>query len=161
MNCLTFVIALLIDAFLESWVMCKICWLSCIIELSIKSPSVSPPISCAFTPYPLFQWYPQSKDILWNMGMKCWNSAFNAQGSRIIIVVVHVGAVKIYAAAVQALRKKETQDENSVYHQNWWKKLVWVLVISFSKIFIPSYPFDALLCRNWPFSPPNRLTLCG
>ncbi len=43
---------------------------------------------------------------------------FNAQGSRLIIVVV-----KIYvaaAAAVEALRKKERQDENSVYHQNWW-----------------------------------------
>ncbi len=36
-----------------------------------------------------------------------------AQGSRLIIVVVQVGAVKIYvaAAAVQALRKKETEDE--------------------------------------------------
>jgi hypothetical protein len=39
--------------------------------------------------------------------MKCTN----AQGSRVIIVVVQVGAVKIYVAAVQALRKKETQDE--------------------------------------------------
>jgi hypothetical protein len=39
------------------------------------------------------------------------------------------------------------------------EKLVWVPVISFCKIFIPSYAFDALLCRNWPFSPPNRLTL--
>jgi hypothetical protein len=38
-------------------------------------------------------------------------------------------------------------------------KLVWVPVTSFCKIFIPSYAFDALLCRNWPFSPPNRLTL--
>jgi hypothetical protein len=41
-------------------------------------------------------------------------NAFNAQGSRLIIVVVQVGAVKIYVAAVQALRKKgrkETQDE--------------------------------------------------
>ncbi len=38
-------------------------------------------------------------------------------------------------------------------------KLVWVPVISFCKIFIPSYAFDALLCRNWLFSPPNRLTL--
>jgi predicted oxidoreductase (fatty acid repression mutant protein) len=28
--------------------------------------------------------------------MKCWNSSFNAQGSRVIIVVVHVGVVKIY-----------------------------------------------------------------
>ncbi len=43
--------------------------------------------------------------------MKCWVSALNAQGSRVIIVVVHVGAVKTYVAAVQALRKKETQDE--------------------------------------------------
>jgi hypothetical protein len=43
--------------------------------------------------------------------MKCWNSAFNAQGSRVIIVVVQVGAVKIYVPAVQALRKEETLDE--------------------------------------------------
>ncbi len=43
--------------------------------------------------------------------MKCWNSAFNAQGSIVIIVVVHVGAVKKYAAAVQALRENETRDE--------------------------------------------------
>jgi hypothetical protein len=43
--------------------------------------------------------------------MKCWNSAFNAQGSKVIIVVVQVGGVKIYVAAVEALRKKETQDE--------------------------------------------------
>jgi hypothetical protein len=34
------------------------------------------------------------------------------QGSRVIVVVVQVGAVKLYRAAVQeALRKKETQDE--------------------------------------------------
>jgi len=45
--------------------------------------------------------------------MKCWNSAFNAQCSRVIIVVVEAGgAVKIYVAAVvEALRKNETQDE--------------------------------------------------
>jgi hypothetical protein len=35
----------------------------------------------------------------------------NAQGSRVIIVVVHVGAVKIYVAAVRALNQKETQDQ--------------------------------------------------
>ncbi len=39
------------------------------------------------------------------------------------------------------------------------EKLVWVPVISFCKIFIPSYTFDALLRQNWSFSPPNRLTL--
>jgi len=43
--------------------------------------------------------------------MKCWNSAFNAQGSRVIIVVVQVRAVKIYVAAMEALKKKERQDE--------------------------------------------------
>ncbi len=43
--------------------------------------------------------------------MKCRNSAFNAQGSRVIIVVVKVGAGKIYVAAVQALGKKETHHE--------------------------------------------------
>jgi hypothetical protein len=30
---------------------------------------------------------------------------------RVIIVVVQVGAVKIYVAAVEALRKKEREDE--------------------------------------------------
>jgi hypothetical protein len=35
----------------------------------------------------------------------------NAQGSRVIIVVVHVGAVKTYVAAVEALRKNKRQDE--------------------------------------------------
>jgi hypothetical protein len=47
--------------------------------------------------------------------MKCWNSAFNEQGLRVIIVVVHVGAVKIYVAAVQAVRKKETQDDETQF----------------------------------------------
>jgi hypothetical protein len=40
---------------------------------------------------------------------------------RVIIVVVQVGAVKIYVGEVDVLRKNESQDENSVYHQNWWK----------------------------------------
>jgi hypothetical protein len=43
--------------------------------------------------------------------MKCWYSAFNAQGSRVTIVVVQVEAVKIYAAIVEALGKKERGDE--------------------------------------------------
>jgi hypothetical protein len=37
------------------------------------------------------------------------NSAFNAQGSKGIIVAVQVGAVKIYVAAIEPLRKKERQ----------------------------------------------------
>jgi len=43
--------------------------------------------------------------------MKWWNSTFNAQGLRVIIVVVHVGIVKIYLVVVQVLMKKETHDE--------------------------------------------------
>jgi hypothetical protein len=44
--------------------------------------------------------------------MKCRKSAFNAQGSRLIIAALHVGAaVKIYAATVEALKKKERQGE--------------------------------------------------
>jgi hypothetical protein len=39
--------------------------------------------------------------------MKRSYSAFNGQGSRLIIVVVQLAAVKIYVAAVVALRKKE------------------------------------------------------
>ncbi len=61
------------------------------------------------------------------LSTNCWNSAFNAQGSRLIIIVLHIRPVKIYVAAVEELRKKERQDEtqfttrwNSVYHQNWW-----------------------------------------
>ncbi len=43
--------------------------------------------------------------------MKCWNSAFNAQGSRIVIVGVQVGVVKIYVATVEVLMEKERQYE--------------------------------------------------
>jgi hypothetical protein len=32
----------------------------------------------SFHPYPLSQWYLQSKEILLNLGMKCWDSPFNA-----------------------------------------------------------------------------------
>jgi len=46
--------------------------------------------------------------------MKYWNSAFNAQGSRVIIVVLEVGAVKIYVAAVDCLMKKERGDETQL-----------------------------------------------
>jgi predicted oxidoreductase (fatty acid repression mutant protein) len=46
------------------------------------------------------------------LSIKCSYSAFNAQGSRLIIVVVQLGAVKIYvAAAAEVLRKKERWDE--------------------------------------------------
>ncbi len=50
----------------------------------IRNVTVSSPcLWASLTTYPLFQWYPQSKDILINLSMKWWFSAFNAQGSRL------------------------------------------------------------------------------
>ncbi len=43
------------------------------------------------------------------LSMKCWNSVFNTKGSRLIIVPVQVGAMKIYVVAVEALKKKERE----------------------------------------------------
>jgi hypothetical protein len=52
-----------------------------------------------FQPYRLFQWYSQSLI-----------KSQHLQGLRVTIVVVHVGAVKIYVAAMEALTQKdETQ----------------------------------------------------
>jgi hypothetical protein len=45
------------------------------------------------------------------MGMKCWNSTFNAQGLRGIIIVIQVGTMKIYVAIMKAFKKKEKHDE--------------------------------------------------
>jgi len=102
----------------------------------------SPCLWASLTTYPLFQWYLQSKEILINLSMKWWYSAFNAQCSRLnliykskrgvclcgqklgsawkIIVVVQLGAVRIYVAAVEALWQKRKTGWNLVCHQNWW-----------------------------------------
>jgi len=47
--------------------------------------------------------------------MKWWNLTFNTQGSRVTIVVVQVGAVKIYVIAVKALKKKERQEDDTQF----------------------------------------------
>jgi hypothetical protein len=52
------------------------------------------------------------------------------------MVVVQVGAVKIYVAAVEALRKEERGDELSS-PPKLVEKLVWVPVISFCEISFP------------------------
>jgi hypothetical protein len=48
--------------------------------------------------------------------MKCWKSAFNAQGWKLIIVAVQVVAVKIYPpTTVEALKKRrEIQGETQL-----------------------------------------------
>ncbi len=52
--------------------------------------------------------------------------------------------MKIYVATLEALRQKEREDETQFTTQD--EKLVWIIVISFCKICIPCYAFDALLC---------------
>jgi hypothetical protein len=60
------------------------------------------------------------------LSMKCWNSTFNAQGSRLIVVLivvlVHLKTMKNENicnnyGGVQGRKKKGS---NSVYHQNRW-----------------------------------------
>jgi hypothetical protein len=46
--------------------------------------------------------------------------SISCTSSKLIILVVELRAVKIYVAAVEALRKKRKTGWNSVYHQNWW-----------------------------------------
>jgi hypothetical protein len=54
---------------------------------------------------------------LLDLSMKCWNSAFNAEGSRVITVVVQVGAAKIYVTAVETLKKSERRGETQFITQ--------------------------------------------
>jgi hypothetical protein len=80
-------------------------------KVTLSSPCLSPP-------YPLFQWYPQSNEILLNLSMKCWNSTFNAQGSRVIIVVVEVGTHKRFSMSdndpTEGLALKAKRFKNTV-----------------------------------------------
>ncbi len=49
--------------------------------------------------------------------------AFNAQGLKVIMVVLHVWITKIYVATIEVHRKEKggVEDKvNLVYHKNWW-----------------------------------------
>jgi hypothetical protein len=48
-----------------------------VVEFSLKSPCLLHPVfGPPCTAYPLFEWGWQSKEVLFKLGMKCWNSAF-------------------------------------------------------------------------------------
>ncbi len=116
-----------------------------LVSMFIRKVTLSPP--CAFTPYLLFQWYLQSNENSLNLGMKCLNSAFNAQGSRQIIVLQQVGVLKIICSS----------SGNFSLSPNLSEKLVWVPVISLCKIFIPvRHLMPYYYCRNWSFLAPDR-----
>jgi hypothetical protein len=132
----------------EEWLCNKFLYTRVISKVTLSSP-------ChwvGFHPHPLFQRYSQSKETLLNLSMKCWNSVFHAQGSRVIIVVVQVGAVKIYVTAVEVMKLSLAPKLT--------EKPVWIPVISFYKIsFSVGHLMPYYVCRNWLFLPPNRLTL--
>jgi hypothetical protein len=51
--------------------------------------------------------------------MKCWNSEFNAQGSRVTILVVQVEAMKIYGVMVLVLETKIGDDVSGAALIGW------------------------------------------
>jgi len=91
----------------------KISWRT--IKLSDKSPSLSPPIPscddddgiCKVRKFYHIWW-------VWNAESQ---HLMHNKVRRVIIVVVEVGAMKIYVTALEALREKERQDETQLYHQ--------------------------------------------
>ncbi len=65
---------------------------------------------------------------------------------------------KYVAAAVEAPMERERQDETQFTTKIGGKTSLGPSYFLFCKIFIPNYIFDALICRNWQFSPPNHVT---
>ncbi len=49
-------------------------------------------------------------------------STFNAQGSKVIMVVLHVWIMRIYVTTIEVHRKEKGGEDkvNFVYHKNWW-----------------------------------------
>jgi hypothetical protein len=87
-----------------------------------------------------------------------WHEAYQLKKEEvnlIIIVVVQVGAVKIYVAVVERRSGKRKDRMKLSLSSKLVEKLVWVSILWFCKIFICSYSFmfDALLCQNWSISP--------
>jgi hypothetical protein len=61
------------------------------------------------------------RTFLLNLHIKCWNSAFNAQGSRVTIVVVQVGSSENICSSSGGAQENGKTGWNSFHHQNLWK----------------------------------------
>jgi len=117
---------------------CQLSWNEWFHPLS--SPCLSPP-NPSFSGIRKVR---KSRYEMLKLRAKCWISAFNAQGSRGIIVAVQVGAVKVYVAAVEALRKKETQGETQETMVFWVSpRPPWMLICTFLQVF-----FNLTLCMT-------------
>jgi len=91
------------------------------IKLFRKSSCLHPLFGPAFTRVPPFSGIYKVRNFLSNLSMKCWNSAFNAQGWRVTIIVVNVGVKIVVQVVVEACGSQETwtMGWNSIYHQNF------------------------------------------
>ncbi len=78
--------------------------------------------------------------------MKCWCTTFNAQGLRLVIVVIYTvrSNENICSGSSGGAQEKGKTGWHSVYYQNWW----------FSQ-FHPSLNANVLFCRFF-----LNLTLC-
>jgi hypothetical protein len=120
-----------------------LCYDKVIHKINLSSPFLW---TCFHALIPSFSGIHQVKKFLLNLNMKSWKSAFNAQGLRVIIIIVHVRVLEV-------LRKKERKDENWFTTKIGGKMKVWVPLIWLWKNFILNYAMDGLLCWNWLFSP--------
>ncbi len=77
------------------------------------------------------------------LSTKRWIPAFNAQGSRGIIVAVQVGAVKIYVAAVEVLRKTKKGRHGETHETS---KLI--VFLSFNPGWMLMYFFAGFFLKN-------------
>jgi hypothetical protein len=75
------------------------------------------------------------------------------------MVVVQVGAVKIYAAIVRRSGKRKEGMKLSLPPNLVEKTSLGRQIFRFVKFHFELSFRCPILCRNWPFSPPNRLTL--
>ncbi len=97
------------------------------IELSLKvNPLFTLSLGLLSPPIPSFNGVWKVKTILikptlkWcNSSMKCRYSAFKAQDSRLIIVVVHVRSNENICSSNGGDQEKGKTGWNSAYHQNW------------------------------------------
>jgi hypothetical protein len=81
------------------------------LEFSVMSPCLYPIFGLAFTPLsPLSVVSAKYWNLKKNLSTKCWNSAFNVQSSRVLIIVTGSSSENIGSSNRGAL-EKERQDE--------------------------------------------------
>ncbi len=90
------------------------------------------------TPYPLFQWYLQSKDIWLNLSMKCCNSVCCNTKFETDYSSCTVRMSENLCSSNGGAQEKGKTGWNLVYHQNWWEKSFippWMLMYFFAGFF--------------------------